>query len=137
VGGHRWRWIMGVEPALNGWTIELYKYDEGITDWVYVSSAITGDGAWPDGYYEFTVLSEGEYRIQEITKLGWTQTHPTGPNYYLETVEEGITYGPHYFGNYEIPDFVIPEAPFGTLLILVAMVVAYLVNNKQMIPLTK
>ena len=35
------------------------------------------------------------------------------------------------------PDFVIPEAPLGTLLILVAMIVAYLVNNKQRIPLIK
>jgi hypothetical protein len=34
------------------------------------------------------------------------------------------------------PDFVIPEAPFGTLLILAAMLIAYLVNNNKMIVLS-
>jgi hypothetical protein len=35
------------------------------------------------------------------------------------------------------PDFVIPEAPLGTVLILAVMFIAYLVNNKQMTPLPK
>jgi hypothetical protein len=110
--GYKWEdingdGIWGIEPTLNGWTIDLWKYDEGLTEWNLESSVITGDGAWADGYYEFTNLPAGEYRIQETTPLGWTQTHPSSPNYYPLSVEEGTTYGPYNFGNFEYADVTV------------------------------
>ena len=34
----------------------------------------TGDGDWPDGYYEFTNLGPGTYNLTEVLQTGWEQT---------------------------------------------------------------
>ncbi|NWG09589.1 MAG: hypothetical protein HXX80_04695 [Nitrososphaerales archaeon] len=91
-GGYKWEdsdgdgiWDDG-EPKLDGWEIKLFKWDELLNDWVYQSSAITGDGDWPNGYYNFIGLTIGLYKVQEVNKTGWTPTHPVNPPYHIFTV---------------------------------------------------
>jgi hypothetical protein len=55
---------------LDGWTITLSKTGDSST------SVLTGADDWPDGYYEFTVTSAGEYTIAETLQAGWTATSP-------------------------------------------------------------
>lgn len=74
ISGYKWEDADGDgerddnEPALNGWTIWL-DGDE------YVE---TGEGDWPDGYYEFSGLEEDYYIICEELpdEDKWTQTYP-------------------------------------------------------------
>ena len=66
------------EPVLNGWTIYLYDGD----------SVVTGEGEWPDGYYEFNNLDNDTYYICEELRDDWTQTYPNnntndGNNFYI------------------------------------------------------
>lgn len=72
LSGYKWNDLNGNgvkdddEPALDGWTITL---DNG-------SSAVTGDGDWPNGYYEFTGLGSSTYYVCEAAQDNWTQTYP-------------------------------------------------------------
>jgi len=57
------------EPGLNGWDIKLE--DAQGND---VGSAITGDGDWLAGYYEFTGIDAGTYTVREVMQDGWRAT---------------------------------------------------------------
>ncbi|GAB4278450.1 MAG: hypothetical protein Kow0056_10760 [Coriobacteriia bacterium] len=64
----------GDEDPLAGWTIELYRDQDG---WVLVDTTTTAG----DGYYEFTGLEPGDYYVVEVIPEGseWYQTYgPTG-----------------------------------------------------------
>lgn len=84
ISGFKWEDVNGNgvkdddEPALDGWTIRLSNG----------ASVVTGDGEWPDGYYEFPELGADEYVVcEEIDKKKWTQTYPN------ENTEDGSGYG--------------------------------------------
>lgn len=72
------------EPRLDGWTINLEKQGEGIVD-----SAVTGDGVWADGYYEFIITSPGTYTLTEVPQAGWYETYPNGIVTYTYPVSSG------------------------------------------------
>lgn len=84
------------EPRLDGWTINLEKQGEGIVD-----SAVTGDGAWLDGYYEFIITSPGTYTLTEVPQAGWVETYPAGIVNYTYPASSGLTIGGINFLNYE------------------------------------
>lgn len=106
-GGYKWEDLdgdgvkEGGEPVLNGWTIQLYKLVG--TDWVWQADAVTGDGAWPDGYYEFTGLEAGTYRVMEVLQAGWMQTYPAA-GYHEFTVVSGFEELDNDFGNVKPPE---------------------------------
>jgi len=70
-----------LEKPLNGWNIILTNPDATTV------TATTGDGAWADGYYEFTITSPGDYSISETLKAGWTKISPTSD--YIFTATSG------------------------------------------------
>ena len=41
-----------------------------------VQTAVTGTGAWADGYYEFLNLVPGNYVLAEEDKTGWFNVTP-------------------------------------------------------------
>jgi len=49
------------DPGVPGVEIKLFVYDEGSSEYVFHSSTVTG----VDGYYEFTGLDDGVYKVQE------------------------------------------------------------------------
>ncbi|MEM3050397.1 MAG: SdrD B-like domain-containing protein, partial [Thermoplasmata archaeon] len=57
------------EPGLPGWTI----WFEGTSQWGYLSGWTETD---ENGYYEFTGLPLGTYRVWELVELGWIATSP-------------------------------------------------------------
>jgi len=55
------------EPALNGWTIELYDDDGDLLE--------TAETAG-DGQYMFADVLPGTYELREVGQIGWFQTAP-------------------------------------------------------------
>jgi hypothetical protein len=102
-GGYKWEDLNGDgiwddgEPELDGWEIKLFKWDVLLNDWVYQSSDFT-DG---NGYYEFTGLTAGSYKVEEEPQDGWIQTYPKEPPYYEFTVISGFRDLDNNFGNFE------------------------------------
>lgn len=97
ISGHKWNdfdgdgaWDDG-EPALDGWTINL---SGGAA-----ASAITGNGSWDEGYYEFTNLGPGTYMLEESQQAGWAQTAPSNPNTYTINAQSGVNVADEDFGN--------------------------------------
>ena len=110
--------------ALDGWTINLYADDgDGVPDAgdALVDSAVTGDGGWADGYYEFPDLGPGTYFVCEASMVGWVQTYPNlaggevidtcddiagnEPFGYAFTTSSGTDLTGNDFGNFEPPVF--------------------------------
>ncbi len=100
ISGHKFKdnnrnslWDTG-EPGLSNWTIKLYSGEEQIDETVTNSS----------GYYEFTNLEFGDYRVEEVQQTGWTQTAPDteeNPGYFDVTLDEAYrSAGDLDFGNY-------------------------------------
>ncbi len=58
------------DPAVNGWTINLYK--QSGQSFNFVTSTTTG----PGGAYSFPNLGPGTYRVCEGSVQGWTQSYP-------------------------------------------------------------
>ncbi len=50
------------DPGVPGVEVQLFKWDEGSGEYVYLASTVTGAG----GYYEFTDLVPGDYKVQEV-----------------------------------------------------------------------
>ena len=103
VFGYKWHdishdgvWDQNEEPPLNGWTITLSLPDGTTLD------AVTGDGDWEDGYYEFEVCDLGSYNLSEELLTGnWSQTYPTTNRgkHTFEVTDLQQEWGPYNFGN--------------------------------------
>ncbi|MGH2489360.1 MAG: SdrD B-like domain-containing protein, partial [Candidatus Limnocylindria bacterium] len=102
--------------ALDGWTITLYEDDgNGILEAgdTFLDSAVTGDGDWADGYYEFPDLFPGDYIVCEVLQTDWFQSAPDpgtadcsfdptlGPEGYAFTIQQGIDETGNDFGNFQ------------------------------------
>lgn len=68
------------ESKLDGWTICLVPWNDTAVR-TSVSSVqncvVTGAGEWPLGYYEFSGLHAGTYKLYEQMQTGWTNVFPT------------------------------------------------------------
>ncbi len=107
ISGYKYDW--NTEHKLDGWEICLQKQqpilvDQQITRLVTSENpencVITGAGEWPTGYYEFTGLMAGTYKVYEHGQDGWTQMQPNDPDYFLVNITSGSGYG-----EYEQYDF--------------------------------
>jgi len=105
------------EPGLENWEIFIdYDYDGTLDQ----GEEFTLTDA--DGYFEFTDMDSGTYRIAEVVQTAdWYQTYPGSPNYPAwHTVTISPTNGWYYvsnllFGNHEkIPSNVSTEVISGT-----------------------
>jgi protocatechuate 3,4-dioxygenase beta subunit len=84
---------MGEEPGVEGWGITLYRWTDG--EWVEYDSATTD----ADGYYSFSGLLPGDYKVVEESKSGWL---PMTPTEVLFSIEEPGEQESADFGNWEI-----------------------------------
>ena len=103
--GYKWHdkdedgvWDAGELP-LDGWTINLVGAQSPINE-----TAITGDGAWDAGYYEFIVCDVADnFTLSEGSQPTWYQTFPLGPGTHeveVDTLHDGAGVdGPFNFGN--------------------------------------
>lgn len=84
------------EPGLANWTITLTN-DTGVT--------ITQTTA-PDGSYNFTNLTDGNYTVGEVLQSDWIQTAPavsaTGSATYKVQISGGNNVGDQNFGNFKL-----------------------------------
>lgn len=62
----------GLEPGLQGWTIELWQSGS------LIQTQVTD----VNGYYAFTGLPGGTYTVCEVQQAGWTQSQPGGSGCY-------------------------------------------------------
>ncbi|MEM3692890.1 MAG: SdrD B-like domain-containing protein [Candidatus Bathyarchaeia archaeon] len=119
-GGYKWNdlngngvWDAG-EPALPDWTIQLWSPGSdnifGTADDVLVGTDVTDS----NGYYEFTGLAAGTYRVTEVLKAGWTQTYPA-TGYHEFTVTSGFIEKENDFGNKEMIKFLKEFTSSGAL----------------------
>jgi len=88
------------EIGLGGWLITLEKYVEGI-GWIEVETQVTDIY----GAYCFEGLLEGDYRISETPKDGWTKTAPV-EDYHFVTLSEDVGEPETFFDFYNKPDMV-------------------------------
>ena len=72
-----------LENKLDGWKICLNSEN----------CVWTGADEWPMGYYEFTGLTAGTYKVYEVTQYGWVQMDPNDPPYHTVVVTSGTGYG--------------------------------------------
>ncbi|MFA5962290.1 MAG: SdrD B-like domain-containing protein [Parcubacteria group bacterium] len=84
------------EQGMRGWAIFIDKNNDGILD-PEENVALTGKG----GYYIFTNLYPGTYRICEASKAGWIQTAP-GEDGCHEVVLNGERLTGYDFGNFKL-----------------------------------
>ena len=82
------------EPGLGDWVIELYRIEDE-----EVLSLVATTTTDPDGYYEFADLLPGDYYLDEVLQLGWTQSARPQD---VVSVEDGDDSGAHDFGNWEL-----------------------------------
>lgn len=78
------------EEGLHGWVIQLDRHADGSVD-----ATVTTDEY---GYYRFTDLGPGSYRISEVLQSGWLQTAPDGGSWTV-TPSSGEDVGGQDFGN--------------------------------------
>ncbi|MEM2347980.1 MAG: SdrD B-like domain-containing protein, partial [Sulfolobales archaeon] len=111
VSGYKWNdldkdgvWGAG-EPALNNWTIVLYRGS------VAVASVVTDIS----GYYEFVGLSAGSYGVCEVLIEGWMQTYPGGVGCHNVTITSGMNLEDLNFGNKELLKFLKTFSDSGSL----------------------
>jgi hypothetical protein len=87
--------VNDVEPGLASWTITLTN-DTGVT--------ITQTTA-PDGSYNFTNLTDGNYTVGEVIQPGWIQTAPAvsaaGSATYTVNISGGNNVAAKDFGNFQ------------------------------------
>ena len=76
------------EPMLNGWTIFIDENENGLLDGEE-QSTITKTLGEQDGWYKFSGLLGGNYRVCEVTQTGWNQTYPTDPICHFTSVPDG------------------------------------------------
>ncbi len=100
-GNSLWDFIEGegdnYEPTLSGWTITLERIvGEG-------SIGMGSDETDENGFYEFTDLNPGTYRVCEIQQGGWDQTFPINENgnCHLLVLGSNAVSENNNFGNWE------------------------------------
>ena len=76
------------EPAIKGWKIYLDRPNDQSD--IYISTS-------DSGYYNFSNLGPGSYRVYEEQKSGWTQTKPQG-DYVINMIGNG-DFDDYDFGN--------------------------------------
>ena len=96
--------VNNAEPALAGWTINLYN---ATTNTLITPSAVTG----ANGSYSFTNRGPGFYRVCEVLQPNWIQTFPASgascsgageaPLGYSFTVLNGTDQNNKNFGNFK------------------------------------
>ena len=82
------------EPGLANWQIWLDLNGNGVED--AGDRYETTDG---NGHFRFTGVPAGTYLVGEKVQSGWTQTCPSAPGTYTETVTPGSASFPLVFGN--------------------------------------
>ncbi len=86
------------EPGINGWTITLTNDSGGVTTQTTAPS--------PDGSYNFTNLTDGNYTVGEVLLPGWIQTAPavskTGSATYKVQIQGGNNVIGEDFGNFQL-----------------------------------
>ncbi|HLB00460.1 MAG TPA: hypothetical protein VJO14_03655, partial [Bacteroidota bacterium] len=86
-------WDQPAEPPLDGWTI----YSAGPAG---TTSALSGLGPWPTGYFEFVNLTPGSYTLSEQLQSGWSPTFtPPSPL----VIAAGADSSNNNFGNFNGP----------------------------------
>ncbi|MFC1687405.1 NEW3 domain-containing protein [Patescibacteria group bacterium] len=97
-------WDAGELP-LNNWEIcmasELLprQFTTTFTEVVLPECVFTGDGDWPDGYYEFLYYSGYKITLTETLQAGWTQSAPVSGAHVVEIPYIDI-FANNDFGNY-------------------------------------
>lgn len=97
------------EEGLDGWTINLYQYDEEDDEWYFEDSDVTNEEG---GAYSFSSLLPGSYRVCEEGKENWYQSMPSSQSVcgegedeeqygYEFTLGAGVTEDGIDFGNYK------------------------------------
>jgi uncharacterized repeat protein (TIGR01451 family) len=82
--------------------INLYR---NVSDeWIFVESNETGCGDQPDGYYEFTGLTAGVYKVNETLQDGWL---PIGDAEHVFTVVSGFSEKDNNFTNGKLANITI------------------------------
>jgi hypothetical protein len=84
--------INDAEPGLVGWTITLTNESVGVV--TNITDA--------NGNYSFTGLADGNYTVEEVLQLGWSQTAPATGNFSI-TINGGNVIQGLDFGNQRIP----------------------------------
>jgi hypothetical protein len=88
-----------IEAGLAGWTITLEQKVAG--EWTFYDDYDTQDSSGDLGYYEFTDLQYGTYRVSEALQPGWAQTWPSSGTYEVN-VESSTNVPDQNFGNWEM-----------------------------------
>ena len=124
VRGHKYHDINGNgyqdndENKISEWEICLVPYQEVEEQEMRTLSASESISEEPncvltgeDGYYEFTNLGPGTYRIYETPQSGWTQTEPPDPNGYVIPITSGFGIGSGWynFGNTGSPNLSLTK----------------------------
>ncbi|MDI6712103.1 MAG: SdrD B-like domain-containing protein [Anaerosomatales bacterium] len=113
ISGHKYEdldgngmWDEG-ESGLAGWTIRLYRLTLAIPSpnglapldlpsaWTLVAETVTGEGGW----YGFSGLLPGTYRVEEVGQPGWSMTDAPEGDF---VVESGTAIEAADFGNHKV-----------------------------------
>lgn len=79
------------EPAIEGWRIYLQK----------PNGSIVSDLTSPTGYYNFSNLGPGSYRVYEEQRSGWIQKAPLSGEYQITMTSDG-DFDNSDFGNFQV-----------------------------------
>ena len=104
------------EVALNNWQICISPYyDEEIPRVATGEDTCvtTGAGEWPTGYYEFTNLHAGTYRVYETPQADWENIFPESSGH-LVTMTSGSGLGDkhlsyNFINRHLVPDLAITK----------------------------
>ena len=82
------------EPAIEGWDMCLYFWDNEIEDWNLIGDECKKTGS--DGWAVWTDLDFGSYKLEEKDRVGWTHTNGNSDEFELD--EDDVVYT-RKFGN--------------------------------------
>ncbi|MCL4078368.1 hypothetical protein MX659_01940 [Coriobacteriia bacterium Es71-Z0120] len=124
------------EDGLAGWTIKLYRRStmppvDGVQPlvlpytWTPVAETVTGEGGW----YSFTGLLPGTYRVEEVGQPGWQMTDAPDGDLVIEngTVVEDADFGNHKVLYTKTFELTFDSAPAG-----VTFFVEFTLNGESM-----
>jgi hypothetical protein len=100
-------WNRGELP-LSGWTVYLDANNNGKLD-----SGERRTLTDARGFYQFSSLAAGSYKVRQVLKSGWRMTCPTGGSYTLTLVAgqsvQGQAFGDKRVGSLAMEDDLYPE----------------------------